>query len=359
MKKFSKILCTFFALVLVVSAFCVTAGASSAYQTYTYDIKGKALYSPDAYTAHRTVNSDDMGLELAIENPGDMLTEDTHTLLYIGNGYVLDCNGYKYDIENGVDQVELNGITRKMKTIAKTLEAAVSDYIVTRPLDYYTKDYDGNIGNDIIKFEGEIIEITDPTYSRIEYPAMEIDRTVDITPYGTAVQNETLTYTVKVSNKSNEDNFLKWKRVSEKGYAGEDYIGVVITEAIPEGTTFVSASEGYTFVDGVLSWTVDIPLGYSAEISYTVKVTAEVGSTITSDGGKVATIPSNSISNRVGYTKITEEQKEILGEISESDLEQWMDSYGTDLDFAEGIYNALGIALQLPSVQEIIENMFT
>ena len=84
MKKFNKILCTFFALLMVVSAFCVTAGASSAYQTYTYDINGKALYSPDAYTAFRTVNSDDMGLELAIENPGDMLTDEA------GNVYIAD-----------------------------------------------------------------------------------------------------------------------------------------------------------------------------------------------------------------------------------------------------------------------------
>jgi tetratricopeptide (TPR) repeat protein len=84
MKKFSKILCTFFAIVLVVSAFCVTAGASSAYQTYTYDINGKALYSPDAYTAFRTIDSKYMGLELPIENPGDMLTDEA------GNVYLAD-----------------------------------------------------------------------------------------------------------------------------------------------------------------------------------------------------------------------------------------------------------------------------
>ena len=58
MKKFSKILCTFFALLMIVSCFCFTAGASSAYQTYTYDIKGKPLYSPDAYTAILSVGSD-------------------------------------------------------------------------------------------------------------------------------------------------------------------------------------------------------------------------------------------------------------------------------------------------------------
>ncbi len=84
MKKFSKILCTFFAILMIVGAACVTAGASSAYQTYTYDIGGKALYSPDAYTAFKTVDSDDMGLELAIENPGDMLTDNA------GNVYIAD-----------------------------------------------------------------------------------------------------------------------------------------------------------------------------------------------------------------------------------------------------------------------------
>ncbi len=84
MKKFSKILCTFFALVMVVSCFCMTAGASSAYQTYTYDVYGDPLYSPDAYTAIKAVNSDDMGLELPIENPGDMITDDA------GNVYIAD-----------------------------------------------------------------------------------------------------------------------------------------------------------------------------------------------------------------------------------------------------------------------------
>ena len=84
MKKFNKILCTFFALLLIVSSVCVTAGASSAYQTYTYSVKGKALYSPDAYTAIKAVNSDDMGLEVPIENPGDMITDDA------GNVYIAD-----------------------------------------------------------------------------------------------------------------------------------------------------------------------------------------------------------------------------------------------------------------------------
>ena len=84
MKKFSKILCTFFAVLMVVSCACVVAGASSAYQTYPYSVDGDPLYSPDAYTAVKAVNSVDMGLEVPIENPGDMITDDA------GNVYIAD-----------------------------------------------------------------------------------------------------------------------------------------------------------------------------------------------------------------------------------------------------------------------------
>ncbi len=86
MKKFNKILCTFFALLMVLTAACVTAGASSAYQTYVYDVYGDALYSPDAYTAINSVGSDYMGLELPIENPGDMVTDEAHNVYIADTG---------------------------------------------------------------------------------------------------------------------------------------------------------------------------------------------------------------------------------------------------------------------------------
>ena len=86
MKKFNKILCTFFALLMVVTAACITAGASSAYQTYVYDVYGEALYSPDAYTAISSVGSDAMGLELPIENPGDMVTDEAQNVYIADTG---------------------------------------------------------------------------------------------------------------------------------------------------------------------------------------------------------------------------------------------------------------------------------
>lgn len=77
MKKMSmkKCLCVIFSLLMVASALVVTSSAGSAYQTYTYDKDGQALYSPDAYTAIKAVNAVDMGLETPLANPGDMVTD--------------------------------------------------------------------------------------------------------------------------------------------------------------------------------------------------------------------------------------------------------------------------------------------
>ncbi len=84
MKKFTKIVCTFFALLMVLTAGVVVTSAGSAYQTYVYDVYGDPLYSPDAYTAIQTVDSKYMGLETPLTNPGDMLTDGS------GNVYIAD-----------------------------------------------------------------------------------------------------------------------------------------------------------------------------------------------------------------------------------------------------------------------------
>ena len=103
MKKTSitkKILCLAFAVMMVATALVVPTAAGSAYQTYVYDIYGDPLYSPDAYTAYKCVNSDDMGLEVPIETPGDMVTDNDKNV-YIadtGNNRIVVLNPY-YKVE--------------------------------------------------------------------------------------------------------------------------------------------------------------------------------------------------------------------------------------------------------------------
>lgn len=328
--------------------------------TYSYYLNGNKITPAEARDLLTAYLTEQKNGEYVNLRPGDVLVEDGHTFLYIGNGYAIDCKGFKYDIKTGVDGVEKDGaLAGPLRTLQVILQRPSSDFVISRVLDYYTKDYDGDPGNDIIKFNGEAVEITEATKSRMEYPAMEIDRTVDITPYGTAQKGGTLTYTVKVSNKSNEENYQIWMRVKDKTYDSVNYKDVVITERIPAGTEFVSATASYTLADGVLSWTMDINAAQTAEISYTVRVTAEVGSVITSDGGMVAKIPSNSISNKVGCSKFTDTQKNELTKISQTNTANWSEIYGTDLQFAKEIYARLGVTLELPTTEELIENLFT
>ncbi len=96
MKRITSVLLVVLSLVMIVSAMTVGAGASSAYQTYTYSISGTALYSPDAYSANKSVDYTAMGLDQNLNNPGDMVT-DAQNNVYIadtGNNRILVLDRY-------------------------------------------------------------------------------------------------------------------------------------------------------------------------------------------------------------------------------------------------------------------------
>ena len=81
---------------MIASVLTFGAGASSAYQTYTYSIGGEPLYSPDAYTANKSVDYTQMGLDINLNKPGDLVT-DKDEKVYIadtGNNRVLILNRY-------------------------------------------------------------------------------------------------------------------------------------------------------------------------------------------------------------------------------------------------------------------------
>ena len=84
MKNTARIFCAIFAIVMIVSCFAIGTSASSAYQTYTYSIEGYALYSPDAYVASAVIDSNYMGLDVAIANPNDLFADSK------GNIYIAD-----------------------------------------------------------------------------------------------------------------------------------------------------------------------------------------------------------------------------------------------------------------------------
>ncbi|MBR3895367.1 MAG: YIP1 family protein [Clostridia bacterium] len=100
MKRITSVLLLVLSFLMIASAMTVGAGASSAYQTYTYSINGEALYSPDAYSANKSVSYTQMGMEKNFNSPSDMVT-DSREKVYIadtGNNRIVVLSRY-FDYE--------------------------------------------------------------------------------------------------------------------------------------------------------------------------------------------------------------------------------------------------------------------
>ena len=84
MKKIISIVSLIFAVLMIAS---IPVGAYSSYQTYTYDIEGKPLASPDAYTPlDQRIDSAVMGLSTPLNNVNDMIVDDNKNVYIADTG---------------------------------------------------------------------------------------------------------------------------------------------------------------------------------------------------------------------------------------------------------------------------------
>ena len=306
--------------------------------------------------------------------PGDIICSGGHAILYVGNGYIIDCAGSKYDVKTGVDKYEKKGALTGLHDVIETM-VTMTDHlgkygmegkdahriVVLRPSNYVcTDDGDGNPAND---------PVTDPNYqlpqstlAREYFNGLEIQRTSSCHNYQSVATGEELVYTVQVSNHSNDEDYLTYRHRDDTAYNGEAFTGVPITETVPEGTELVSA-DGAAADGKTLRWTVDLAPGETKSVSYTVRVTAPRGSVIVNNGGTVATIPSNELTTPVSGKQLTGEEVQKLADFGKKSVAQWYeeDHIGAaeDLDFAEAIYrNVLGIGLELPTAEEAFTGIF-
>jgi hypothetical protein len=118
MKKITSVLLILLSFVMIASAMTIGASAS-AYQTYTYSISGSPLYSPDAYTAVKTVDYVAMGMEKDFKNPQDIIT-DKEGRVYIAdtdNSRVVCLDRYYNYMFELAEFVNGNGNTDKLNKI--------------------------------------------------------------------------------------------------------------------------------------------------------------------------------------------------------------------------------------------------
>lgn len=296
--------------------------------------------------------------------PGDLVLSTDHTMMYVGGKYGIHCTSKGGGrIKDTYDLVEVNGaLLAEENIVSKHLDPNNTKrrhFVISRPLDLVVAPgFDEDMGNDIVKD----LEVPEKTLTREQYPMMDINRTVDITPFGTVATGDNLTYTIKISNDSNNEHYLKWGSQYEHGTReAVTYKNLVVTETAPEGTELVASSVNADakVEGGKVTWNIDsIAPGESVELTYTVKVTAPAGSYIVNDGGFVNNIPSNSIKNTVGVAELTAEQKTALSSVAEVGVEG-LKEFGKDTDFAEAIYAKMGKELTLPTTLELATNLFT
>lgn len=311
--------------------------------------------------------------------PGDVLVPDGHAMLYIGDGYVLDCAGKKYDMNTGLDAYETNGAVSKLRTVMGCYvdgseqsggwafptkgNAETPTFAVLRPLDAIcVDDGDGDLGNDKAI---DATSIPAATRTRMQYPGMDIRHHADIGSIGSAVSGGNVTYSVDLFNKTTDSKYLTYRRYTESGYTGQDYKGIKVTEVIPEGTELVAGSitEGGVYADGKITWTVDVAAGASKSLQYTVKVNAPVGTAIVNEGGFVGDIPAKVLTNFVGGEKLTADDAKALSTFYDQYTQDWVQTYGIELtdntSAAEQVYSkVLGKKLELPTVEELFASIY-
>ncbi len=161
MKKFVRIAALLFALLMVIA---IPAGAAASYQTYVYSISGLPLYSPDAYTPITRVDSSYMGLEIAIEDPRDIVVDDANNVYIVDqktNRIVVLDEFYKFKFEIATF-VNSQGVDDELTS---------PQGVFVSEREVYVKDEDGNTLFDEegkpVKEKEKLIYVCDTNANRI------------------------------------------------------------------------------------------------------------------------------------------------------------------------------------------------
>ena len=194
----------------------------------------------------------------ALLEPGDVIVyrrtvNSGHTLLYMGDGYTLESGGSSYNYETGEDKVEADG----------TLALRVADDNLFSYSSSRCPMSKSNFASIAIlrPLNGKNLSVS--TMARAQSQNTGLSVTKRGLPVGrSVVPGGEITYTITLDN------------APEIGTSFAR--SVTVTDTLSDKVTFVSATDGGTVADGVLTF-ADVPLAKDAvkTLSYTVRVKAD------------------------------------------------------------------------------------
>ena len=188
--------------------------------------------------------------------------------------------------------IEKDGVVTWKKKVAKgdvyvaIFTVQVDDDVNGQPIKNKAKVNDG-------KNESDTNEVTNPTPTRPEKEVFKGDTTTKID--GKVVKGgDELTYAITYKNTTGE------------------VAKATITDRIPAHTKFVSADNGGTEKDGVVTWKADVEDGKSITVKFKVKVDKDVNGAPIDNQAKVNDGKNNYNTNETHNPTPTEPKKEVF-----------------------------------------------
>ena len=295
--------------------------------------------------------------------PGDIINEINiargrgHAMLYVGDclgdgvKYLLHCSGSKYRTETGLDTVECRPGTRedipgKIK-IAKN-DSEEDGAIRFQPAaEFIREHYTAMPARLKISILRPLNVITDAEYpmtqaakGRLQFPRLVYNRTASpYTRFNDVEAGGTLTLNIELKN------------CSDAAYT------VPVKETVPEGATFVKASDGATVSGKEIRWNVQLGAGETKVVSYDCTVTAKRGETVVFANGSAGGIPSNTLRIPVGGRHLTDAENAVFAELAEGKhRELFMGARSADVPVIVW-QKLLGLNVKLPTMKELLNNV--
>ena len=308
------------------------ASISGATRAYRYNPTGNETDAEKAAVQEEFLSTLKMGDIIIVRRKNGT----GHAMLYVGSKVLEGVEGYKGAASEGTDE---NGVPNNAGYIYDIIHSSGSSYNYEKQTENFEKYGSIQITAANSMFDeksnsyvfGKLTSLTlirplntfdsevpENSINRMKYMDNVIAEKLSSHTAGMTVNpGGEITYTFSITNKNQTEVTLS------------------VQDVVAENTTFVS-SENCT-VDGAnLSWTVTVPAGGTATVSYTVKVNENtaIGTLIGNDAGTVGGVSVKCPKNYVGTTLTATQQKALLDSVTahaNSDLR------GTAL--ANAIYN--------------------